>query len=93
MKEHTERHFKLPRIGGREVTIAKDRYFNKIMVHKNYGSPGWDLQTDGRVFLDIPLARRLANWLNAFADNNVEGCRNIADSKRRAAKSEAPGRE
>lgn len=56
---------RLPKRYG-ELVLDRDRYANKILLHGN-SDEGYDLQTDGRVFLSPQLARRLAAKLLKFA--------------------------
>jgi len=55
-----------------EKVIAKDRYGNGIRIIKNVGCEGYDLFTDGRVYLSAQLARTLSKRLLAFA-TKLEG--------------------
>ena len=50
-----------------EKVLCRDKYGNKILLHKNFG-PGYDLQTDGRVFLSKDLADELSKKLIAFKE-------------------------
>lgn len=53
----------------REKVLCKDDYGNKILLIKNVEF-GFDLLTDGRVFLSPRLARKLAAALLKFAKEN-----------------------
>jgi hypothetical protein len=55
---------------GGEKLLCRDKYGNKILLHKNQ-LPGYDLQTDGRVFLSRSLARELAEKLLKLADREL----------------------
>ena len=57
---------------GSEKIIYKDRYGNKILLFRNI-EQGFDLLTDGRVYLSENLARKLAFALTKFADGIGKG--------------------
>ncbi len=64
---------KLPTKPGSDRVIARDKFRNAILIHRNTcdGGPadgGYDLQTNGRVFLDSRLAKELARKLLDFAE-------------------------
>jgi len=50
-----------------ETVIARDKYGNKVFLIKNAG-PGYDLMTDGRIYLSPSLAKKLASKLATFAE-------------------------
>lgn len=52
-----------------DQVLCKNRYGNKVFLHKNV-EHGFDLETDGRVYLDPLLARELATKLVEFADKH-----------------------
>lgn len=54
-----------------EKVICRDKYGTKILLHKNQGK-GYDLQTDGRVFLSPRLAVVLAEKLLNFAKESPD---------------------
>ncbi len=67
---------RLPKPGS-ETVFAKDRFGNKILLYGNTddcGSAdgGFDLATDGRVVLDVRLARELAKRLTEYAAKSGE---------------------
>jgi hypothetical protein len=54
--------------------LYTDKYGNKILLIKNTGGdPGYDLLTNGRVFLNASLAKKLAAKLLDFVAKEERG--------------------
>jgi hypothetical protein len=56
----------------REKTLCRDKFGTKIIIFRNQEG-GYDLLTDGRVFLSASLARELAAKLLKFTAENAPG--------------------
>ena len=59
------------RING-EKTLCKDKFGTKIILFRNQ-KEGYDLLTDGRVYLSASLARKLSAELLKFDAKSTKG--------------------
>lgn len=55
-----------------EKTLVKDKFGTKVILHRNQ-EEGYDLETDGRIFLSSAVARKLASELLKFAKKQEQG--------------------
>lgn len=56
----------------RDKVIERDKFGNKILLMQYPDNrDAYDLMTDGRVFLDVRLAKALARKLLKFADRRA----------------------